>query len=352
MIRARFLAATMWLGVLLAVAPFANAATTYTFVQFDVPSAPNTNAFGINDQGQIVGIFAAIGFPTPHGFLRDTNGSFTTIDWPGLPSGCFTWASGINNAGEIVGFFGNRSPPCSRPEHGFLFTPLGHDNGGSFTQIDVSDAVETNAYGINNRGQITGGFTVLNHGHGFVDTDGSFTAFDVPGALHTGGTGINDAGLIVGIFVALPGILGNPVPHGFLRDTNGTFTTIDMPGQLQAAGRGGEHGINNAGQIVGSFYPGVGPCPPDCRLGPEHGFVRYTNGTFIQLDVPGAMQTGAAGINNAGQIVGVSVSSDFLQHGFVATPVFRGTPGQTNCYGKSVSRSHDVLWVAIDSASK
>jgi probable HAF family extracellular repeat protein len=65
--------------------------------------------------------------------------------------------------------------------------------------------------------------------------------------------------------------------------------------------------------------------------------VRYTNGTFIQLDVPGAMQTGAAGINNAGQIVGVSVSSDFLQHGFVATPVFRGTPGQTNCYGKSVS---------------
>src|SRR5215467_8024170 len=99
------LLAVVGLGVLVAIASLANAATTYTFTHFDVPGATQTTPFGINDEGQIVGLFID-STAVVHGFLRDTSGSFTTIDVPGVASGCTTEARGINNAGEIVGFIG------------------------------------------------------------------------------------------------------------------------------------------------------------------------------------------------------------------------------------------------------
>jgi hypothetical protein len=76
---------------------------------------------------------------------------------------------------------------------------------------------------------------------------------------------------------------------------------------------GGVHrslGINNSGQIVGSFVAG----------GTFYGFVD-TGGSFTTIDVPGASSTqGAFGINDSGQVVGwwFDVTGD---HGFVATPV-------------------------------
>jgi probable HAF family extracellular repeat protein len=51
-------------------------------------------------------------------------------------------------------------------------------------------------------------------------------------------------------------------------------------------------GINDAGQIVGSFSNSTG----------THGFLDI-GGSFIQIDVPGASRTVASGINDAGQIV-------------------------------------------------
>jgi len=223
----------------------------------------------------------------------------------------------INGAGQIVGSFAGGG----FTNHGFL------DTGGSFTQIDVPGVPgDTAALDINNVGQIVGGFGDSTGGHGFVDTAGSFTAFDVPGAQSTDASGINDAGLIVGTFRVLPPPPGGGArPHGYFRDTNGTFTTIDAPGAIDEF----TGGINNAGQIVGQF-------DADVSLQHPHGFVRYTNGTFIQLDVPGAMGTSASGINDTGLIVGAFTDSAG-EHGFLATPVFRGTPGKARCYGKSVS---------------
>jgi uncharacterized membrane protein len=103
----------------------------FAFTQIDVPGAQITQALGINDSGQIVGLFVdATGL---HGFLRDTDGSFTPIDVPGADR---TEAHGINDSGQIVGVssFG-----------GFL-----RDTDGSFTPIDHL------AFGINDNGQIVG----------------------------------------------------------------------------------------------------------------------------------------------------------------------------------------------------
>ena len=92
---------------ILATAPLATGspanASAFSFTQLDVPGATLTAARGINDAGQIVGVFT--NSTGTHGFL-DTGGSFTQIDVPGaILEG--TRANGINGAGQIVGFFQN-----------------------------------------------------------------------------------------------------------------------------------------------------------------------------------------------------------------------------------------------------
>jgi probable HAF family extracellular repeat protein len=98
---------------LLVIAPMATGssanAANFSFTQIDVPGAVMTEARGINDAGQIVGLFDDS--TGGHGFL-DTGGSFTQIDVPGAFG---TVASGINDAGQIVGSFND-----STGAHGFL----------------------------------------------------------------------------------------------------------------------------------------------------------------------------------------------------------------------------------------
>ena len=132
----------------------------------------------------------------------------------------------------------------------------------------------------------TNAFTPGNHG--FLVSGGTFTQIDVPGAIGTEVRGINDAGQIVGTFYNSTG-----PRHGFL-DSGGIFTRIDMPGADWTEA----YGINDAGQVVGNFQ----------SKSPTHGFLD-SGGTFTQIDVPGAQVTLAYGINDAGQIVGTFYNS-------------------------------------------
>src|SRR5256886_13193716 len=106
------------------------------FTTIDVPGAPCTLPFAINNGGQIVGYYAetctAVG-PYPngpvHGFLLD-RGTFTTIDFPGATS---TRAHGINNGGQIVGDYACSTvgPGAGRLDHRLLLDrgllhPLSH----------------------------------------------------------------------------------------------------------------------------------------------------------------------------------------------------------------------------------
>jgi uncharacterized membrane protein len=64
-----------------------------------VPGATFTWANGINDVGQIVGAYSDTG--GGHGFLFD-QGIYTTIDGPGAVADFGTQAYGINDSGQIV----------------------------------------------------------------------------------------------------------------------------------------------------------------------------------------------------------------------------------------------------------
>jgi probable HAF family extracellular repeat protein len=78
----------------------------------------------------------------------------------------------------------------------------------------------------------------------------------------------------------------------------GTYTQIDVPGAYSTA----VTGINGAGEIVGTYFDSNG----------EHGFV-LSGGVFTTIDVPNAGTTSAAAINDLDQVVG----SDNLGEGFL-----------------------------------
>src|SRR5205085_687709 len=124
---------------------------------------------------------------------------------------------------------------------------------------------------------------------------------------------INNAGQIVVSSLA-----------GHFLYASGVFTFISLPGNAT--------GINDIGQLVGTFGGGAG----------LHGFLD-TNGLLTTIDFPGATCTGALAINNAGQVVGAYLDSVGREHGFIATPVPES--GSNACpLGQGFWKNHPGAW--------
>jgi probable HAF family extracellular repeat protein len=252
----------------------------HNFTALDVPEGTGTSANGINNSGQVVGIYGgtyagAYGY---HSYVL-SGGSYTTLDVPGATNwglAAFTWAYGINDSGQVVGFYGKDGTL-----HGFVYS------GGSYTTLDVPGATGgTEAQEINDFGQVVGSYGDATGIHGFVYDGGSYTTLDVPGAIYTQAFGINGNGQIVGAYLD-----ASYNQHGFVL-SGGSYTTLDVPGATFGTFA---YGINDSGQIVG-FYQNASA---------QHGFV-YGGGSYATLEVPGALPglTDANGINDSGQIVG------------------------------------------------
>ena len=121
-----------------------------------------------------------------------------------MPGATGTAAWGINDAGQIVGNYQALGP------HGFLYS------GGSVTTIDVPGATFTEVFGINDAGQTAGRYLDATGYHGFLDSGGSFTPINVPGTDNgTQVFGINDTGKIVGRYEDTTGT-GVPEPSSLL----------------------------------------------------------------------------------------------------------------------------------------
>jgi hypothetical protein len=79
--------------------------------------------------------------------------------------------------------------------HGFL-----RDKKGNFTQIDVPGAASTSVYGLNDGGDIVGGYSDGTTTHGFLLRKGVYSTIDYPGATDTVAFDINNAWVIVGSY--------------------------------------------------------------------------------------------------------------------------------------------------------
>ena len=288
-----------------------------TFITFDAPGACRTpgtspgctDAVAINPAGGILG-YSVDANGMPHGFLRDSNGTFTSFDVPGavLYSAVFTEGppgSSLNPQGEATGGYLD----VNFVEHGFI-----RDKHGAITTFDAPAAVNgTNPLSINPAGEITGSyFDAGFFGHGFFrDASGNITQFDAPGAGTdstgcsfglTFPTGINAAGEITGQYFD-PQCLG----HGFLRTRNGALSVVDVP---DFSGGTGPVSINEGGDIAGWGFDSTG----------AHGFVRERNGSIAIFDIPDVLATGNMDINSAGVVTGAWLDGNVVSHSFRRTP--------------------------------
>jgi hypothetical protein len=307
-------------AILILVSNPAIAGPLYTFTTIADPDATgSTQPTGINDAGQIVGIYSD-GNGT-HGFL-DTAGVFTTIDYPGAAvsgGNTLTEPLGINSAGQIVGQYFD-----STGGHGFV------DTGGVFTAINIPGAIQTAVTGINSSGQMVGYYVVYvtvgsvqqSEELGFLYSGGVFTTIQEPP------NAINDAGQMVGSF-----------NYGGFLDSGGTFTTFNDPNATGMTPFTDATGINNSGQMVGFFST------------PEDMAFVYDGSTFSEFDAPGA-DTIAAGINDAGQIVGIfnnNVSGGW--QGYLATPISLPEPSTLALFGFALA-ALALMWRRASSPGK
>jgi len=232
------------------------------------------------------------------GFVRSSDGTFTTFDVPGAT---LTNPLCINPAGVITGTYLDASSVA----HGFL-----RARDGTIKTLYGPGSTETYPAAINQAGTITGYYYDASSTHGFLRArDGTFTTSDVPGAIsitplpagaaYTTPFGINPAGEITGYYSDSG---GNYSLHGFLRSYGGTFTIIDAPG---SSGVTKALGINPARTIMGIYYDDNGA---------QHAFVRSRAGTFTTFDPPGSY-TYPTSINPDGAITG-----NYNGHGFLRSP--------------------------------
>jgi len=117
---------------------------------------------------------------TYHGFIYQ-NGVFNSLDVPGAS---LTDARGINDAGQVVGVVYD----SNGNEHGFAYSQ------GVFQVIDSPDltAAFTETLGIKNNGVIVGGYADANFvGYSFQWSGGKFTVFNPTFSVESAAHGIS-----------------------------------------------------------------------------------------------------------------------------------------------------------------
>lgn len=299
------------------------AASSYTFEAFDVSGAAATFPAGINTAGEIVGcVTVAL---VQRGFKRLTNGTIEFIDYPGAPSTC---AAGINDSGTIVG---ETLLPSTADYRGFVRT-----SGGTYSNFTISTGNSLAVPSINTSGVVAGAYapsrTTFQDQVFTRQSNGDLNTLSIScgggSVISAEANGINDSGQVSGNALCD----GASTWQAFIRNNDGsttlfvkTCTGTDKDGNIiQIPTATSVARLNNPGQVVGSFQALNVSIEVACGgiPGSGHGFVRNADGSFVQLDYPGANVRGTApvAINDAGVIVGTVSYADGSQHGFIATP--------------------------------
>jgi uncharacterized membrane protein len=205
--------------------------------------------------------------------------SYGLIDFPRSPA---SNAFGINSKGDIVGGYGPMAPPPA-----FYFETTGYTlRQNTYRTLAYPDAVFSAPYGINDKRVIAGFYDLVGDQNfrGYMYKGTQFANIDYPGAPVTGPLAINNSDEIIGIYID-----SSNIQHGFTFK-EGVYVSIDVPNSYDTEPRG----INSKGVIVGDYYD---------FNNIQHGFI-YQGGQFTTVDYPGTTNTVLSGINDAGQIVG------------------------------------------------
>jgi len=279
------------LALLMMAATATIAAEPVSFTSFDIPGATSYFVAAINDEGLVAGSWSAAD-GSEIGFIRAPDGRISTPIVHPDDNTRTTVLRAVNDEGVIAGFYG------ANVSNGFLLTE------GKFRTVDFPGAVATALRGINNLGDLSGTYSVVDLNadeFGFIiPFRGPAISFKLPDPSGTGIVvgGINDLRQLVGYYTDAASTL-----VGFLRQPNGQFVSVIVPEALSTL----VFGINDCGIVVG-FY---------ADSSTAHGFYGRP-GNLHSFDLPGAAATFAQGINNEGRIVGRYATADGAPHAFVS----------------------------------
>lgn len=275
-----------------------------TYTTIDVRKI-STALYAINDKGLVGGRFVDRKTGRCPGFIRTAKGKLKKFDPPDdggqWPDDCLSDGP-LNNSGTIVGGYADAVGAV----HSFLRL-----KNGALTEFDPPGITNySSALGINDAGEIAGGYCDSTC-HGYVRaTDGTFTEFDPPNSVWAVAGPINEAGEIEGDFQE-----SDLVYRGFIREPDGSFVVFDAPGAGTGPYQGtlGFSGINKDGTVAGVYFDAGGY---------PHGYTRAKDGTFAEFDVPGAIATypGFFGIDDSGVTAGYFIDQYGIFHGFLRTP--------------------------------
>jgi hypothetical protein len=208
--------------------------------------ADTTVFTGINNQHQVVGYFT-VGNGLGSFILSNVDpiaGTAITASPVYVPGSLGTFALGVNDAGNVVGVYFD----SQGREHGFSSW-----QGSAYVSIDFPGAVATEALGTNKHGDIVGDYTdSAGVVHGFALMNGRFQQVDAPFASGLSVTGINDSRMVVGTYsqggtiASFSGPLGHLQPFSFPQVS--PLDVADFPATFQTFA----NGLNNSQEIVGS----------------------------------------------------------------------------------------------------
>lgn len=260
------------------------------------PTGPWSEAFGLNNKGQVVGTYYTSVIPWERAFVFE-KGRRTLLP---APAGANAHAFGINAAGQIVG----RVDLPGGIRHAVLWT---HQKPAELPTLggEVSEARAISAAGVAagvsslaiNTAGVAVGMSSLADGsqHAAVWERGKIRDIHPPGFTGSEASALNDKGQIVGTVT-----LADGSRHACVW-TAGKVTDLGTLGGKNSQAEG----INNVGQVVGSADIGT---KVEGYNEVPHAFVWDAKNGLRDLNslLSAPLRSdlwGASGINNKGQIV-------------------------------------------------
>ena len=259
-------------------------AFVFHFVQY--PGSTGTALYGVSNNNIGVGIyFDSNG--VQHGFMVQ-NGKFTTID---NPNGT-TYPIGVNSSGTIVGYYTFAIDTVAFAYANGVFTPVG-----------PSGSDQVLAFGINDKGEISGEYFDLTTGQyeGWIGSISTCcrTVIDPQSASSTTVFDTNVHGIATVDWVDAKGNTEASLYNG----TN--YETVNVPG----AANSNIHAIDGAGDAVYSWSDVSGNFHGAALIGRR----------FHKFDAPGCTGTFADGINDHHIIVGRCGTANNATEAFYVT---------------------------------